>query len=336
MHRRREPPDGRRTAYQPARAAAKAGPVGLAQQAPAGRCSSSRAQLTEYYAPKNFNIWYFFGSLALLVLVLQLVTGIFLTMFYKPGEAPRSTRSNSSCARCSAGWLHPLPAFHRRLGVLHRRLPAHVPRAAVRLVQGAARAAVAVRHADVPGADGRGLHGLRAALGQHVVLGRAGDRQPVRHHSRSSARSWWSGSAATTASPMRRSTASSRCTWRRCRWRCCCWWCCTWWRCTRPVRTIPTASRSRSKTDADGQPLDGIPFHPYYTVKDIVRRRRVPDAVRDRGVLRADLRRPVPREGRTSSRPIRCRRPSRSRRRGTSRPTTRSCAPCPTSASVRC
>ena len=44
-------------------------------------------QLTGYYAPKNFNIWYFFGSLALVVLVLQLVTGIFLTMFYKPGEA---------------------------------------------------------------------------------------------------------------------------------------------------------------------------------------------------------------------------------------------------------
>src|SRR5580704_11268364 len=43
-------------------------------------------QLTGYYAPKNFNIWYFFGSLALVVLVLQLVTGIFLTMFYKPGE----------------------------------------------------------------------------------------------------------------------------------------------------------------------------------------------------------------------------------------------------------
>jgi len=44
------------------------------------------SQLTGYYAPKNFNIWYFFGSLALLVLVLQLATGIFLTMFYKPGE----------------------------------------------------------------------------------------------------------------------------------------------------------------------------------------------------------------------------------------------------------
>jgi len=42
------------------------------------------AHLSKYYAPKNFNFWYFFGSLALLVLVLQIVTGIFLTMHYKP------------------------------------------------------------------------------------------------------------------------------------------------------------------------------------------------------------------------------------------------------------
>jgi len=38
----------------------------------------------EYYAPKNFNFWYVFGSLAMLVLVIQIVTGIFLVMHYKP------------------------------------------------------------------------------------------------------------------------------------------------------------------------------------------------------------------------------------------------------------
>jgi ubiquinol-cytochrome c reductase cytochrome b subunit len=43
-----------------------------------------REHLAEYYAPKNFNFWYYFGSLALLVLVMQIVTGIFLTMHYKP------------------------------------------------------------------------------------------------------------------------------------------------------------------------------------------------------------------------------------------------------------
>ncbi|TFY98955.1 cytochrome b [Ramlibacter humi] len=40
--------------------------------------------LSGYYAPKNFNFWYFFGSLSLLVLVIQIVTGIFLVMHYKP------------------------------------------------------------------------------------------------------------------------------------------------------------------------------------------------------------------------------------------------------------
>ncbi len=43
--------------------------------------------LAEYYAPKNFNFWYFFGALALLVLVIQIVTGIFLVMHYKPDAA---------------------------------------------------------------------------------------------------------------------------------------------------------------------------------------------------------------------------------------------------------
>ncbi|MBK1782270.1 cytochrome bc complex cytochrome b subunit [Advenella sp. WQ 585] len=43
-----------------------------------------KAHLSEYYAPKNFNFWYFFGSLALLVLVIQIVTGIFMVMHYKP------------------------------------------------------------------------------------------------------------------------------------------------------------------------------------------------------------------------------------------------------------
>ncbi|HET7266653.1 MAG TPA: cytochrome b N-terminal domain-containing protein [Oleiagrimonas sp.] len=43
-----------------------------------------RKHLTEYYAPKNFNFMYFFGSLAILVLVNQIVTGIFLAMFYNP------------------------------------------------------------------------------------------------------------------------------------------------------------------------------------------------------------------------------------------------------------
>src|SRR3546814_2664999 len=46
-----------------------------------------RKHMSEYYAPKNFNFWYYMGSLALLVLVNQILTGIFLTMHYKPSAA---------------------------------------------------------------------------------------------------------------------------------------------------------------------------------------------------------------------------------------------------------
>ena len=46
-----------------------------------------KEHLSEYYAPKNFNFWYFFGALAMLVLVIQIVTGIFLVMHYKPDAA---------------------------------------------------------------------------------------------------------------------------------------------------------------------------------------------------------------------------------------------------------
>jgi ubiquinol-cytochrome c reductase cytochrome b subunit len=63
------------------------------------------SQLRGYYAPKNFNIWYFFGSLALLVLALQLATGIFLTMFYKPGEATSFDSVQFIMREVPWGWL---------------------------------------------------------------------------------------------------------------------------------------------------------------------------------------------------------------------------------------
>ncbi len=43
--------------------------------------------MSEYYAPKNFNTWYYFGSLALMVLILQILTGVWLAMHYKPDAA---------------------------------------------------------------------------------------------------------------------------------------------------------------------------------------------------------------------------------------------------------
>jgi ubiquinol-cytochrome c reductase cytochrome b subunit len=64
-----------------------------------------KSQVTEYYAPKNFNFWYFFGSLALLVLVMQLVTGIFLAMFYKVGENNAFDSVEFIMREVNFGWL---------------------------------------------------------------------------------------------------------------------------------------------------------------------------------------------------------------------------------------
>jgi ubiquinol-cytochrome c reductase cytochrome b subunit len=46
--------------------------------------SEFKKHASEYYAPKNFNFWYIFGGIAIVMLVLQILTGIFLTMHYKP------------------------------------------------------------------------------------------------------------------------------------------------------------------------------------------------------------------------------------------------------------
>jgi len=64
-----------------------------------------KEHLSEYYAPKNFNFWYYFGSLALLVLVIQIVTGIFLTMNYKPDGATAFASVEYIMRDVEYGWL---------------------------------------------------------------------------------------------------------------------------------------------------------------------------------------------------------------------------------------
>ncbi|MCK5336721.1 MAG: cytochrome bc complex cytochrome b subunit [Gammaproteobacteria bacterium] len=61
--------------------------------------------MAKYYAPKNFNFWYFFGSLALLVLVIQIVSGIFLTMHYKPDGALAFASVEYIMRDVPYGWL---------------------------------------------------------------------------------------------------------------------------------------------------------------------------------------------------------------------------------------
>jgi ubiquinol-cytochrome c reductase cytochrome b subunit len=64
-----------------------------------------KSQVAEYYAPKNFNFWYYFGSFALIVLVLQIVTGIFLTMNYKPDALLAFASVEYIMREVSWGWL---------------------------------------------------------------------------------------------------------------------------------------------------------------------------------------------------------------------------------------
>src|SRR3546814_19818201 len=72
-------------------------------------------------------------------------------------------------------------SHERRLVLLHRRLHPYFPRPRLRLLQGAARAAVDAGRGDSAADDGDRLHGLRAAVGPDELLGRHGDHQPDRN-----------------------------------------------------------------------------------------------------------------------------------------------------------
>lgn len=61
--------------------------------------------IAEYYAPKNFNFWYFFGSLAMLVLVMQILTGIWLTMSYVPSGDRAFSSIEYIMRDVNYGWL---------------------------------------------------------------------------------------------------------------------------------------------------------------------------------------------------------------------------------------
>src|ERR1700712_3948063 len=64
-----------------------------------------KEQVAEYYAPKNFNFWYYFGVLSLVVLANQLITGIFLTMAYKPSAAEAFSSVEYIMRDLDWGWL---------------------------------------------------------------------------------------------------------------------------------------------------------------------------------------------------------------------------------------
>ena len=67
--------------------------------------STLKYHVTEYYASKNFNIWYVFGVLAFVVLFIQLITGIFLTMNYKPSAEEAFASVEYIMRDVEWGWL---------------------------------------------------------------------------------------------------------------------------------------------------------------------------------------------------------------------------------------
>jgi quinol-cytochrome oxidoreductase complex cytochrome b subunit len=96
--------------------------------------------MSKYYAPKNFNIWYIFGVLSFVVLVNQLLTGIWLTMSYTP---------------TGGIWLVvTVHAFHWRIGIFCSGLSAYVSWSDVRLLSETERTDLGLRYADIFGTDG--------------------------------------------------------------------------------------------------------------------------------------------------------------------------------------
>lgn len=141
-----------------------------------------KEHVTEYYAPKNFNFWYFFGSLAMLVLVIQIVSGIFLTMNYKPDgnlnqyHLPAAFTAVEYIMRdVSGGWIirymHSTGAsmffvvvyLHMFRGLVYGSFKK--PRELV----------WSIWLIDFLGINGGSLHGLFIALGSNVILGRTSD-----------------------------------------------------------------------------------------------------------------------------------------------------------------
>ena len=100
-----------------------------------------KSQLTEYPAPKNLNYMWNFGSLALLVLVLQILTGIFLVMYYKPsaeltqgGFTVAFDSVETHYARCELWLADPLHACSGCFDVLCSCLYAYWPWSVLRLL----------------------------------------------------------------------------------------------------------------------------------------------------------------------------------------------------------
>ena len=285
--------------------------------------------MAEYYAPKNFNFWYFFGSLALLVLVIQILTGIFLTMHYKPDAAKAFESVEYIMRDVPWGWLirymHSTGAsaffivvyLHMLRGLIYGSY--RQPRELIWLfgcaiflcLMAEAFMGYLLPWGQMSYWGAQVIVNLFSAVpfigpdlallirGDYVV----GDATLNRFFSFHVIAVPLVLLGLVVAHVIALHEVGSN---------------------------NPDGVEIKEKKDAEGHPLDGIPFHPYYTVHDIYARERVPVHLQRGAVLRARGRRLLPRvqqlhPGR-SAEDAGC----TSRRSGTSRRSTRCCARRPT------
>jgi len=237
-------------------------------------------------------------------LVNQIVTGIFLTMHYKPGAETAFASVEYIMRDVPAGWL--IRYMHTTgASLFFIVIYLHMFRG---LMYGSGKKprelGVGARHGDLPDLHGRSFHGLHPAVRQLELPRRQGDHQTCSARSRtcgSTLTEWIRGDFVVGDATLNR---SSPCTWSRC-----------------PLvlaaagRAAPGRAARIGSNNPDGvdikkgpkgnrwsskAPTDGIPFHPYYTVKDLFGVACFLTIAAFNHLLRTDRRRLVPGTGTTS------------------------------------
>ncbi len=105
--------------------------------------------MSTFPTPRNLNIWYTFGGILTFCLAVQIITGIVLAMHYVASAALAFNSVEAIMRDVNYGWLIRYVHANGASDVLPRRLYPHVPRSLLRLLQGAARADLDHRRADL-------------------------------------------------------------------------------------------------------------------------------------------------------------------------------------------
>ncbi len=157
--------------YEPQHPAAK----WLESRLPIIACSRAG---DDFPTPKNLNYWWTFGGILAVMLVVQIITGIVLVMHYAPNVLIAFSGVEGIMRDVNYGWL--LRYLHSNgASMFFIAVYIHIFRGLYFGSYKEPRGSVDPRRDHLPSDDGDRLHGLRAALGSDVVLGRHGHHQPL-------------------------------------------------------------------------------------------------------------------------------------------------------------